>query len=173
MVNLLAGTFDAAKFNARALGDENNEKTEYTSPSFADIDLALDVTLKTSPSYVTFCESITHLHCRELLLSFCWLNLKSASFMVTELGDAFHAVRNDMMISFDTASMEVLKNFFTLTLVRCRHKGVIENSYASLTKFSKAVAFQPKLWNQLKIWCLDVLSASTDLSQHSSVTKRR
>ena len=159
MTDLLAGKF-------------SNEPGKQNSPSFADMDEALDIILKNCNSYSSLSQKLGHLHCRELLLSFCWLNLKSLSFVMSELGNLCNTFKKEANLLSDS-HLKLVESFFQKTLITCRHKGVIENSLVALTKFARSVSPMSKVWSSMSTWCNCVIESSTTLGMHSSVTKRR
>jgi len=165
MTKLLAGVWVPHTESERKFEDN-------LSPSFADIDVALDFALKDCPSYNCMVELVGHLHCRELLLSFCWLNLKAISFIIGELGQLCRTFKTKCLI-LEESRMAIVEEFFLVTLIKCRHKGVIENSLVALTKFCRLVASIPSLWKEIASWCQNALKTSISLTVHSSVTKRR
>ncbi|XP_066913477.1 tRNA (32-2'-O)-methyltransferase regulator THADA-like [Clytia hemisphaerica] len=164
MTQLLAGVWMTTK-------DSTKKYEDHLSPSFADMDEALDVALKSCQSYISLSARVGHLHCRELLLSFCWLNLKAISFIMAELGHLTHRLKKDFLVITES-NIDIIEQFFQKTLIQCRHKGVIENSLVALTKFTKSVSSIPLLWKQIVSWCDQVLTSSTNLTAHLSVTKR-
>ncbi|XP_057314916.1 thyroid adenoma-associated protein homolog isoform X2 [Hydractinia symbiolongicarpus] len=141
------------------------------SPSFADIDEALDQIIKTCDSYKDIKSTVGHLHCREVFVSFCWLNLKALSIVMTEIGSLLAKKKNEYLI-LTPNDLEIVLNFYVRTLIKCRHKGVIENCYASLSYFAKCIADVPQYWKFVSKRCSDVLVTATDLKKHGSVTKR-
>ena len=160
MIQLLAGTY------AKGARADNN------SPSFADMDKAINVTLECCPSYCEFRKEFGILYCRELISSFCWLNLKSITLILNELGNLSNIFRSKLAI-LSLQDLQVICELYEKTLVKCRHKGVIEASYASLTYFAKKTSSVTSFWNYLQGWCLKVLHSAINLKQRASVTKRR
>lgn len=157
MVCLLAGVYN------------KDNSTQHIYPSSAEIDAVIDKTLEQCASYSTLSNTIGHIHCRELLISFCWLNLKSISFLMMEVGSLCSLHKE--LLSLDT--FKLICNFYESSLIKCRHKGVIEASYTSLTYFAKKVSYVPLYWNFLSEWCSQMIHTFTDLQQNASVTKRR
>ena len=145
------------------------------------MDVALDEALKDCISYNKLSALVGHLHCRELLLSFCWLNLKAVSFIMADLGRLSNMLRKTTTTTTGTMGCEILTTsnisiveaFFQNTLIRCRHKGVIENSLVALTKFTKAISSTQWIWDEVSRWCDHVLKSSTDSTNNSFVTGRR
>lgn len=166
----------AGKWRARNNGEESDCDS---SPSFADMDVGLDEALKDCISYKKLSTLVGHLHCRELLLSFCWLNLKAVSFIMADLGRLSNMLRKTTTTGtmgceiLTTSNISIIEAFFQNTLIRCRHKGVIENSLVALTKFTKAVSSTQWIWDEVSRWCDNVLKSSTDSTNNSSVTGRR
>jgi len=156
MVCLLAGVY------------KKDNSTQHIYPSSAEIDAAIDKTLEQCASYGTLSHTIGHIHCRELMISFCWLNLKSISLLIMELGSLCSLHKE--LLSLDTFT--IICNFYESSLIKCRHKGVIEASYTSLTYFAKKVSYVPLYWNYLSEWCSRMIHTVTDLQQNASVTKR-
>ena len=140
------------------------------SPSFADINNAIDVSLKRCPSYMLISGRIGHAHCRELLMSFCWLNMKAISVVFTafvELLDSKH--KGFMNIDNFTLMME----FYKQSLIKCRHKGIVESCYASFCIFVKVTSNIPIFWQELMRQCRETILFCTLLLNSSSVTMRR
>lgn len=170
----------AGKWRPRSRKEESDCDA---SPSFADMDIALDEALKACPSYNKLSSLVGNLHCRELLLSFCWLNLKAVSFIMADLGRLSNLLRKTTTTTttipttgceiLTTSNISIIEAFFQNTLIRCRHKGVIENSLVALTKFTKTVSSTQWIWDEVSSWCDQVLKSSTDLTNNSSVTQRR
>ena len=160
MIQLLAGTY------AKGTKIENN------SPSFADMDKAISATLECCPSYCEFRKEFGTLYCRELISTFCWLNLKSITLILNELGNLSNIFRSKLQI-LSLQDLQIICELYEKTLVKCRHKGVIEASYASLTYFAKKTSSVTSFWNHLRTWCLKVLNSAINLKQRASVTKRR
>ena len=162
----------AGKWTVRSIGKKSHNNT--VSPSFADIDEALDEALSSCSSYDKLVSTVGHSQCRELFLSFCWLNLKAVSFIMADLGRLANFLKKTTGCEIITDSnIFVVEAFFRNTLIRCRHKGVIESSFTALTKFTRAVSSVQWIWDEISGWCNQVLESSTNLMSHSSVTKRR
>ena len=160
MIQLLAGTY------------VKGAKIDNNSPSFADMDKAISATLECCPSYCEFCKKFGALYCRELISSFCWLNLKSITLILNELGNLSSIFRSKLEI-LSLQDFQIICELYEKTLVKCRHKGVIEASYASLTYFAKKTSSVTSFWNYLQSWCLKVLDSAINLKQRASVMKRR
>lgn len=160
-VQLLSGTYVV----------KNGNDCAEASPSFADIDGALDVALQNCPSYYFLKKSLGHLHCRELLVSFCWLNLKAISCVLGGVGNLVSSLGTDGLL-LEMETLGLIYNYYKNSLIKCRHKGVIEGALVSLTFFAKYLSSVSLYWKEMKNWCSSVLHSAVDMSQTASVTKR-
>ncbi|XP_065660584.1 tRNA (32-2'-O)-methyltransferase regulator THADA isoform X3 [Hydra vulgaris] len=139
------------------------------SPSFADMNNAIDSCLKKSPSYSIVSEKVGHVHCKELLISFCWLNMKSISVAFAAFAELL-SVKNYQFLNI--TNFTLMMEFYKQSLIKCRHKGIVESCYASFCTYAKSVSNIPVFWQDLMRHCIETIGFCTSFSHTSSVTMR-